>query len=384
MNRTTSGLLCQKCATTVTKEERIDCDSCDEPFHLTCMNARKVDFTTREKSKCLRVYCPDCLESKIDRWKEVSGLLYKLDMFNQQQVERHAKNEDAMASMTRQLKSLESKMNALETKTNNNGPTEKTSYASAVKQSNVKPAVVIKPKNKLQASKKTREEICNKVDKSQVKVCGTHNAREGGVVLRCENAGETEKVKQLFENTMGDEYDVVLPKVRLPRLRVTNIDADIPKDDILNELKKHNSEMEQMNVKLITVIGRKHHDNEYNDIIIEINGSGYKKLKELEKLKLPWRECKILDHLYIVRCYKCCGFFHKSDQCQINQKCHKCSGPHKYSDCKSKIECCINCKLANVQYNMKLDTKHSAWSTKCPVSKRHQSKLASKLDFSVG
>lgn len=378
LNKTVSELLCQKCATTITREDRVDCDSCEEPFCLTCMNARKIDATTREKSKCLRVYCPDCRENKIDRWKEVSGLLYKLDLFNQQQVERQAKSEDTMASFARQMKALETKMNALEI----NGSKEKTSYAGTVKQSNVKPAVVIKPKNKQQASKKTREEICNKVDKSQVNVCGTRNAREGGVVLRCENADETKKVQQLFENEMGDEYDVVMPKVRLPRMRITNIDADIPKDDILLELKKYNSQIEQMNMKLITVIDRKYSENEYKEIIVEINGKGYKQLKELGKLKLPWRECKIFDHLYFTRCYKCCGFFHKSDQCTIKQKCHKCSGPHKYADCKTKTECCINCKLANVQYNMKLDTKHSAWSTNCPVLKRHQSKLANRLDFS--
>jgi hypothetical protein len=382
LNKTVSDMLCQKCATTITsREERVDCDSCEEPFCLPCMNARKLDVTTRDKSKCLRIYCPDCRENKIDRWKEVSGLLYKLDLFNQNQVEKQAKNEDTMALFTRQLKTLETKMNALETKAKTNEPTKQTSYAGAVKQSNVKPAVVIKPKNKQQASKKTREEICNKVDKSLVNVCGTRNARKGGVVLRCESAGETEKVKQLFENKMGDEYDIVLPKVRLPRLRITNIDVDIPKDDILMELKKYNSQMEQMNLKLITVIGRKHHDNEYNDIIVEMNGNAYNKLKELGKLKLPWRECRIYSHLYLVRCYKCCGFFHKSDQCSINQKCHKCSGPHKYSECKSKTECCINCKITNVQYNMKLDTKHSAWSTHCPVLKRHQSKLANKLDY---
>lgn len=31
--------------------------------------------------------------------------------------------------------------------------------------------------------------------------------------------------KQLFDENMGDQYDVVLPKVRLPHLRITNIDA---------------------------------------------------------------------------------------------------------------------------------------------------------------
>lgn len=369
---------CEKCG--VATKEYIECDSCDVLLCLDCSSARKLDMTSRKGSKCLRVLCPDCRENKYDRLKEITKLLYKIDLFNQQQKETQAKNDDVMVSFSRQLKTLELKMNALETGEKNTKPTKQNSYANAVKQNIVKPAVIVKPKNK-QESRKTREEICNKVDKSMVNVCGTRNARDGGVVLRCENAAETQKVKQLFDEKLGAEYEVVLPKAKCPRLRITNIDADIQKDDILTELKNHNSQMERMNMKLIAVIRKKHKDSEYNDIIIEVDGAGYKKLKELEKVKLPWRECKIFDHLYIIRCYKCCGFFHKSVDCKINQKCHKCSGPHKFSDCHSKKDCCINCKLANVQYNMKLDTNHSAWSANCPVLKRHQSKLANKIDY---
>lgn len=184
------------------------------------------------------------------------------------------------------------------------------SYANAVKKT-TKPAVVVKPKNK-QASKKTRDEISEKVDKNMVNVCGVRDARDGSVVLRCDSAAETMKVKQLFDEKMSEQYDIVLPEVKCPRLRITNVDVDIQKDDILNELKSHNKQMERMKIKLIAVIARKYRDNEYNDVIIEVDADAYKKLKELQKLKLPWRECKVFDHLYIMRCFSCCGFFHKS------------------------------------------------------------------------
>lgn len=61
-------------------------------------------------------------------------------------------------SFTRQSKVLETKMNALETGEKNKETMKKKLYANAVKQTNVKPDVVIKPKNKHQASKKTHEE----------------------------------------------------------------------------------------------------------------------------------------------------------------------------------------------------------------------------------
>lgn len=65
---------------------------------------KKTDVVTRSKSKCLRLYCHDCLENNVNRLKEISGLLYKLDLFNQMQKEVQAKNEDAMASFARQKK----------------------------------------------------------------------------------------------------------------------------------------------------------------------------------------------------------------------------------------------------------------------------------------
>lgn len=236
------GLTCHKCGVDGVRDYG-ECDSCDGAFCLDCLEARKVDITSREKSKCLRLYCQDCCENKIDRLKEISKLLYKLDFFNQQQKETQAKNDDVMQSFKRQLNTLESKMNALETGGKNSVPIKTKSYANAVKQNIMKPAVIVKPKNK-QESKKTREEICNKVDKSMVNVCGTSNTRNGGIVLRCENADETDKVKKLFDEKLGDNYDVVLPKAKCPRLRITNVDADIQRDDILNEMKKHNSQME--------------------------------------------------------------------------------------------------------------------------------------------
>lgn len=136
-----------------------------------------------------------------------------------------------------------------------------------------------------------------------------------------------------------------------------------------------------MNIRLITVLGRKYRDNICNDIVVEVNSDEYKQLIEMRKLRLPWRECRIFEHLYIVRCYKCCGFQHKSNGCQQNQKCGSCSGSHKFSECKTKSECCVNCKAANDKQKKNLDTNHNAWSKNCPILKRHLSKLVHKIEY---
>lgn len=376
-----SIIACYKCEEEIADTEYDECDNCENVFHWQCMNVRKKDSTARVGSKCLRLYCPDCCDNTVkDKLKEITKLLYKLDLFNQKQKEDQAKKDDVMESFKCQLKAMELKLNALEVGDSKGQTNKKSSYANIVKEHKIKPAVIVKPKTK-QANKKTHEEIANKIDKNTVKVCGTRNARDGGVVLRCEDRNDALQVKDVFNEKMGEDYDVILPKAKLPRLRITNVDPDIARENILMELKNYNDSLVQMNIKLVAVIGKKYNDNAYNDVIIEVDVTGYKQLIDMGKLKLPWRECKIIEHLYIVRCYSCCGFFHKSVDCTIKQKCHKCSGHHKFSDCKTKIECCINCKLANVQFHMKLDTKHSAWSKNCPVLKHHQMKLANKISY---
>lgn len=354
---------------------------------MKCAGVRIKDVEAKRRSTCLRIFCPDCFENKsngtYEKLKEIAKILYKIDLFNQEQIVKQQKNDDVTASFARQINSLESKVIALESgSVTNKTVTNTKTYSNAVNRKNVKPTVVIKPRNKQQCAQ-TLTDISNKVDKSMVNVCGTRNARDGGIVLRCENATETMKVKQLVIDNLGDDYEVILPKVKSPRLRISNIDPEIPKEDILSELKSHNPSINNMNLRMITVLGRKYRDCVYNDIVVEVNSIEYKQLIELKKLRLPWRECRIFEHIYLVRCYKCCGFQHKSNDCQQNQKCGSCSGSHKFVDCKSKRKCCVNCKSANDKNNLNFDTNHHAWSKQCPILKRHLSKLVNNIEYNA-
>lgn len=216
-------------------------------------------------------------------------------------------------------------------------------------------------------------------------MCGTRSVRDGGVVLSCSDTAETMKVKNLICEKMGDAYEVILPKIKNPRLRVTNIDIDIPKESIIDELKKHNDEIKGIEMKLITVIKRKStgRKTESNELVVEVNGAAHRKLLEMGILNLPWRECRVLEHVYLKRCYKCLGFSHIAKDCTGDQKCSKCDGNHKFSDCKSKSLCCANCRSQNVKNKTKLDTKHHAWSKECTVYKRRINSFVNNIEYNA-
>lgn len=223
------------------EDEYTECDSCDQVFHLKCANIRSKDVNARLNSKCLRLYCPTCFDDKtngtFDKLKEISILMYKLDAYNQAQIVEKQKENDIIASLVRQVKSLEDKVSKLECGNVNQLPNAKNQNPNVITRSNIKPAVVVMPKNK-QKSAQTFADITKNVSKSAVDVCSTREIKDGGVVLRCKNSTETMKVKQLVHDKLGDAYEIVLPKIKLPRVRITNIDNEIQKNDIINELKK--------------------------------------------------------------------------------------------------------------------------------------------------
>lgn len=376
--------LCFMCEHDIDEEEEdfAECDNCNVLFHLKCANITKKEVNARKNSKCLKLYCTDCFDkinnSTPEKLKEILALLYKMDCCLQEQ-----KTSNLSSTIELKLNTLDKKIEKFNSSNNDSNVNQfnsKTAYANIVKSGTVKPAIVIKPKTK-QSCTKTFEEISEKIGKNDLKVCGTRNARDGGIILCCENSTETLKAKQIVNEKLGTSYDVLLPKINSPRIRITNIAPDIPNEQIVTELKKHNDQIINMDMRLVTVIPRKIRSIQTNEAVLEVDCESFNKLLELSILSLPWRECKVFEHLHVKRCYKCCGFFHKSTECSQSQNCSRCAGNHKHSDCKSKNLCCVNCKIANEKFKLNLDTKHHSWSTQCTIYQRRLSSVKNRIEY---
>lgn len=217
--RLTMSSLCNVCNKSIDcekEEECTQCDGCEIFLHLRCHNIKQKEINGRKNSKCVRLYCPDCIDKKdnntAEKLKDVMKLLYKLDLFNQEQKIQNAVQNDTIKTISEKLDHIEkvvgaNSMNCGISGINNNNIGQQQasqSYACVTKKNSVKPAVVIIPKNK-QDSKKTFEAVTTNVNKNDVNVCGTRNVRDGGIVLRCVNTTETMKVKQLINEKLGDD-----------------------------------------------------------------------------------------------------------------------------------------------------------------------------------
>lgn len=391
---------CGVCRKEIEEEEKdvFTCDLCDNEIHMNCAGAKKSELQARRRSKCMKIFCPECVECAENvmptKLNEIARMMYKIDMSCQQQKASEQTNNQMMNEMMKMMKNMIEKVDGIddrvkriETQPIASRPDDvqpsTSSVTNIVKSGVPKSAVVVKPKHK-QHSKQTMEQITSAVDKTSVKVCGTRNARDGGIVLCCNNTADTMKVKEIVREKLGDGYDVTLPAVKNPRLRITNIATDIANDAIIDELKKNNEMIVNDEMKLVTVIPRKFRGSVTNDVIVEVQSAVYKKLLNAGVLYLPWRECKVLQHLYIKRCFKCCGFSHTAQQCHQNsQFCSKCAGTHKFDSCKSKKLCCINCKVANEKFGLNLNAEHHAWSKDCKVLARKMQALQGKIEYSA-
>lgn len=315
---TNNGKYCGRCDEELeTKDECFDCDSCAARYHLTCCGVSKAELKARKTSKCLRLYCTSCFSlftcgivSKVD---ELLKFIHKMDLFNQESKLTKYNDNALLQSIMTKINNVEERITSIEYgMANSNTPT---SFANIVKKGNVNPVVIIKPKKK-QKCADTLEEITKNINKKDLNVCKTRNTRNGGVVLCCENTSETMKAKQLINDKLGNEYEIVLPDIKNPRLRISNLDAGIDDNSLINVLKTHNQLIADIDMKLITVINRKFRNRSTKDIVVEVKSDAYKQLRKIDTLKLPWSECKINEHLYIKRCFKCCGFSHIAKDCK--------------------------------------------------------------------
>lgn len=114
--------MCYKCEKEVKDEDDYaECDGCDSLFHLKCCGVTKKEAKAREKSKCLKLYCPECFKAKNEgtpaKLKEILGLLYKIDLCTQEQ--KTSIEQKLSASIESKLNALDKKINSVPVNTNN-------------------------------------------------------------------------------------------------------------------------------------------------------------------------------------------------------------------------------------------------------------------------
>lgn len=260
---------------------------------------------------------------------------------------------------------------ALEIKKIINKDKKQFTYADQLKQNN-EPAIVVIPK-KTQNSDDTKNDIRNSISPSKISVDSIRNGTKGAVIIKCKDNKSSQFLKSTAAEKMGEKYEIKTSEMKNPKIKIINITEVMDEDCLLNKIKTQNTFIKNSaDIKLVKMINMtKKRNSENYTAIIQTDAETYVDIMKQEKLSIGWDRCRVFEHTYIVRCFKCLGFNHISKVCTKIQLCVKCGGEHDQHECLSNETKCANCIIAVSKLGIKLDIYHHANSMECCVLQRH-------------
>lgn len=192
----------------------------------------------------------------------------------------------------------------------------------------------------------------------------------------CRSSEETDKLRNIITNKLGEEVSAEKPKLRNPSISVmlpSNKFGDkIDDKKLVQELRSKNPFWVTDLLKI--VYKRKTKMNDHL-IVFELGPWNFKVLKEKMKMKLHigWSTIFAREQKSVSQCFNCYKFWHKAGACRFEidgtlaKRCPKCGGNHEVKNCSAAV-CCPNCTEHNKHARgRKLDTKHAANDPNCFV-----------------
>lgn len=374
-----------RCENKINENDSLKCAVCGIMFHQECVNLQKQlsKSIVSWKTPNVQYRCDKCVENDQIIKKMFEKLSSEMMKNEKNATERHLEVMRKIDNIEKSLNANGKKVIDEIAKVVEEGKNE--SEASWVEVLNKKktkslkkndPVVVITPKDKDQNRATTKKLVKSTIDTSNIIVRGISHASNNGIVIRCESDKEREMIITEAVEKLGENYEVKKPKMRLPRFKILKVnEPDEDDDKFINDLKRRNSIIADDKCKFNVIkreqvrIRGKIVDDQFN-MVIETDGETFKKIMTEKKLLTPWKTCKVVDNVYILRCFKCYGFNHTSKDCNAPVACARCGLDHIKDECKSSDEKCVNCMSANQRLKINLPVNHNVWSRDCSVYKR--------------
>lgn len=401
----------KKCNKPIKKNEKvIKCTGqCRNIFHCACvkLNDTATELINENENLCFR--CDDCIifESMIKgSLAEISAkftsMLSKMmsqhtemkTHFNERimviENTLHNSGKTVLNEMTKVVgdyaKKVEEKSLLFESSVlnndNDNDDHNVSAWSNVGKKMKKKPAkekvIVITPRND-QSRIELKKSLRKSIDTSKINVCGVSNVAKNGIAVKCNDDEACDVLMNKVADALGDEVEVKKPKNVTPRIKLLKVND--PEDDniqFVQQLKQHNQFLSGANIEVIhreQVKAKGKILNGVFNIVMQVERTAYDEIMTVKKLKHHFEVYRVVDNIYIRRCYNCCGFNHFSKAmngnpaCQNQKACSKCAGAHSHTQCAANFEKCVNCLKSNDRSGTTYDVNHNVWSRDCSVYK---------------
>lgn len=350
--------VCTACKETVEEDQFYKCDSCFRKVHKNCMNLTASEIKCMPLQKrMLMLICTDC-RGLLVRLPYIVELLY--EMRKDIKELKSEKISPGSRSFAEVLGSASGGVNGVAKNT---------------------PTLVFKPKDK-QSMKKARQEICRSMDPTKLKVGvkSVKTTKQGNVVIKCATKREIDVLKEAAKTTLGGSYEVEVPKMKLPKIKIAGYTGTKKADELGDCIRNQNSWIDTDDKLEITYLREKKGKNE-TTILAECSPGLFNKMMKNKRVYIDWERCAVYENLSITRCFKCQGFYHKSSACTRGKICGNCAGEHETADCRSQARKCQNCSSSNLAYKTNYDINHAVNDAICPSYKYHIEVLRSRIDY---
>lgn len=363
-----SDAVCTKCQKLVKNNDlALKCDGfCEKWYHIACTKIKSDMYKKiSELEEHVLWMCNNCK-------KHMKNLKILMKCNNKIENDNSLDIEESLDSMKKDIQTIK---NAITTKT----------YSEVLqgkKQDKPKNTSVIIKSKVNQDPLKTQREIQEKIKPNELKIGITksHPNKQGNLLINCSNKEESEALKLAIERTMGDKYEIKMPNLRLPRVKIVNYNGNLKQADIEERIRNQNKWITEEDNFKITYI--KHIKNKNTRTIFgECTAGLFHKMMEVKKLCIGWERYPIYEDLTVPKCYNCQGFYHKSIVCKSKMVCHICAGEHDGKTCENQEKKCKNCLISNTKYETKYDTGHAANDKNCPSYKYQLEIIKSKIDY---
>lgn len=347
--------------------EVVKCDGvCNRSAHARCIKITKTVHKALQEIDNLSYVCDICSK---DTCKAINAKLNKIMSMiciYDERVTRNEKNMDNLVEQIGELKALvnqkvvpESVENVEIISTNRKSKT----YAEKVKMCNNDSVLMVKPK-KPQNSSATETDLKNLIDPTKIKFNNLKKLPNGCLAIECGDIIESEEVKKVVNEKMSENYVISIPELKNPRVKIIGIRDQVNDTELIDSLKNQNAFLTNGNIKVINIFKTRY---ENLTAIVELDSASFEECMKARKLKIRWSICTVIEDLNVFRCFKCQGYNHKHNNCTNNLACKRCAEKHSVMQCNSIKEVCVNCKIANEKYNLRLNTNHAVNNEICAV-----------------
>ncbi|XP_067614444.1 uncharacterized protein [Eurosta solidaginis] len=222
---------------------------------------------------------------------------------------------------------------------NNNKKDENKSKVTTVPELKKRTPIIFKPKVK-QSCEKPKKDLNNKINPKELKITDIKAGNNGIMVIDSVDENERDKIKEIMDKEISNEYEIKIPREYKPRLFITGMQFEKNGDELTECLRKQNKCFEQGEVKIIKQYNVKVSHKNYYNAIVEVDVEIFTEALKLDKLNIGWERCKVYDGVDITMWFKCKGYNHKASECKNEDVCSKCLGKHKPMECKEQPKTC--------------------------------------------